>query len=321
MVVYRYTDKEAEMSADKKTGGGFHGIYPMLFALFGRDGALDRQAMRRQIDAMVDVGAHGIAVLGLATESNKLSLDERQMLLDWVAEDLAGRLPLSVTVPGPNVAEQVALAQQAKACGAQWLVLQPPPVTGVPEAALAEYFSAVIGKVDLPTGLQIAPEYLGNAVSGDTALEIARRHSNLSLLKVEMSAYTVGRLIRETGGKFSVFNGMDGVDLPDSIRAGCAGCIPGAEFADVLVKVFNGLVSEKPADRQAADEAYVRLAPLLTFMMDSLDRFLVYGKRILCNRIGLPADNASVRSPAGSFDVEGDAIVTHWTRTVGKFAA
>ena len=96
----------------------------MLFALFGRDGALDRKAMKRQIDMMVQAGAHGIAVLGLATESNKLTFAERQTLLEWVSDDLAGRLPLSVTIPGPNVAEQIVLAQHAKACGAQWLVLQ-----------------------------------------------------------------------------------------------------------------------------------------------------------------------------------------------------
>lgn len=307
------------MDADMKSGHEFYGIYPMLFALFGRDGLLDRQAMRRQVDAMVDAGAHGIAILGLATESNKLSLTEREMLLDWVAEDLGGRLPLSVTVPGPNVAEQVALAKRAKSHGAQWLVLQPPPVTGVSESALAEYFSAVIDKVELPTGLQIAPEYLGNAVSAGTALEIARKQPNLRLLKVEMNAYSVAGLISETKGKFSVFNGMDGVDLADSIRAGCAGCIPGAELADQLVPIFNGLTSEKPAEREAADQAYLRIAPLLTFMMESLDRFLVYGKRMLCDRLDLPAENASVRSPAGGVDVEGDAIVSHWSRSIGKF--
>ncbi len=299
----------------------FHGVYPMLFALFAPDGSLDREAMRRQLNAMVDIGSHGIAVLGLATESNKLSLAERQLLLEWVSEDLGGRLPLSVTIPGPNIAEQVALAKQARSCGAQWLVLQPPPVTGVSEASLAGYFSSVLEKVDLPTGLQIAPEYLGNAVSAATALELARRHANLSLLKVEMSAHAVAGLLRETNEKFTVFNGMDGVDLPDSMRAGCAGCIPGAELADYLVKIFNGLKSDRSDERQAADEAYVRLAPLLTFMMDSLDRFLVYGKRLLCDRLGLPVENASVRSPAGAIDAEGEAIVSHWSKSIGRLSA
>jgi dihydrodipicolinate synthase/N-acetylneuraminate lyase len=36
----------------------------MLFALFGIDGQLDRTAMKKQVEAMVRSGAHGIAVLG-----------------------------------------------------------------------------------------------------------------------------------------------------------------------------------------------------------------------------------------------------------------
>ena len=68
----------------------FHGIYPMLYAYFDRAGALDRHCMRRQVDVAVAGGAHGVAVLGLATEVNKLSDAERRTLVDWVVEDLEG---------------------------------------------------------------------------------------------------------------------------------------------------------------------------------------------------------------------------------------
>ena len=62
---------------------GFHGIYPMLYAFFGADGELDRQAMRRQTEAAIGAGAHGIAVGGLCTEANKLSTAERRRLIEW----------------------------------------------------------------------------------------------------------------------------------------------------------------------------------------------------------------------------------------------
>lgn len=305
----------------QKTGGKFHGVYPMLFALFGRDRGLDRKAMKRQLDAMVRAGAHGIAILGLATESNKLSADERRQLLDWVAEDLDGRLPLSATIPGPNAAEQIALARHAKACGAQWLVLQPPPVTGVPEAALGRYFGAIADAVDLPVGLQIAPAYLGNALSGGSALELAGKHGNLNLLKVEMNGYDAARLAGQVGDKFTVFNGQDGVDMPDSLRGGCGGCIPGAEFADHLVKVYDGLSSNKPDRMKAADDSYLALMPILSFLMHSMDRFLVYGKRILCQRLDLPEENASVRAPSAGTDAAGEAIIAHWSKKFGKLEA
>ena len=33
---------------------GFSGVYPMTYALFGPDGALSREAMRKQVLAMLD---------------------------------------------------------------------------------------------------------------------------------------------------------------------------------------------------------------------------------------------------------------------------
>ena len=56
----------------------FSGIYPMQYAFFARDGGLDRAAMRRQVQGCIGGGAHGVAVLGLGTEVNKLSEAERR---------------------------------------------------------------------------------------------------------------------------------------------------------------------------------------------------------------------------------------------------
>ena len=59
----------------------FHGIYPILYAFFRADGGLDREAMRRQVEACVRGGAQGIAALGLATEVQKLSPEERHEVM------------------------------------------------------------------------------------------------------------------------------------------------------------------------------------------------------------------------------------------------
>ena len=67
----------------------FRGVYPMIYALFGPNGALDREAMRRQVEHCVASGAHGVAALGLGTEVSKLTPDERLAVMSWAAEDLA----------------------------------------------------------------------------------------------------------------------------------------------------------------------------------------------------------------------------------------
>lgn len=51
-----------------KTESGFYDVYPVAFSLFGADGALDRVAVRRQVQAMVLQGVQGVTVLGLVSD-------------------------------------------------------------------------------------------------------------------------------------------------------------------------------------------------------------------------------------------------------------
>jgi 4-hydroxy-tetrahydrodipicolinate synthase len=293
------------------------GVYPMLFTLFAEDGRIDREAMRRQVDALIDASVHGIAVLGLASESNKLSREERRELIGIVAEDVASRVPLSVTIPGANLAEQVDLARHAVDHGAAWLVLQPPPVVGVSADALAGFFGAVADRIQVPVGVQIAPEYLGNAISAGTALQLRKDHPNLSILKVELSGYAAAEMCAAVGDGFSVFNGQDGVDMPDSIRGGCSGCIPGAECADHLARIYDDIKAGSPESSARADRQYKELIPLLSFLMRSIDIFLTYGKPILCRRLGLPAHNGQPRAPASAVTEARARVCSHWSRDLG----
>ena len=71
-----------------------HGIYPMLYAFFNARGGLDSAGTLRLVQAFVAHGAHGMAVLGLDTEVNRLADAQRGQLVDWVAEEL-GMIPAS----------------------------------------------------------------------------------------------------------------------------------------------------------------------------------------------------------------------------------
>ena len=48
----------------------FSGVYPMLYAFFDKTGRLHRSAMRQEVRAMLAAKAHGLAILGLASEGN-----------------------------------------------------------------------------------------------------------------------------------------------------------------------------------------------------------------------------------------------------------
>jgi 2-keto-3-deoxy-L-arabinonate dehydratase len=284
---------------------GFHGIYPMLYAFFGKDGTLDRGAMARQVDACVASGAHGVSILGLATEGPKLDVRERRELLDVVAQALDGRLPLAVTTAEPSVVGQVEFAKAAASVGAAWIILQPPPLGGAAEAQWIEFFCRVGERVSHPLAIQNAPGLIANSLSVPALLQIHRRIPHLCLLKGEGPATYVHRLVHETDGRFDVFNGYAGLQLPDSLRAGCVGTIPGMECADVLARVYEGMAFGTAAERDRAEEAHRAILPLLVFLMSSVDHLLAYGKRLAARRLGLgDVHDRAPATPASAFGLE-----------------
>lgn len=299
-----------------RSRSGFFGIYPMVYALFDDRGQLGREAMRSQVQAMLRHKVHGIAVLGLATEVNKLSLAERRALLEWVAEDVDGRVPLSVTVAEPSAKAQIEFVGAAAGLGAKWAILQPPHVKAVPERELVRFFGSVADKSPIPLGIQNAPEYLGIGLSNAGLKALNKAHPNVKIVKVEATAIAIARLMDETEGTLDVFNGRGGVEIADSLRAGAVGCIPGAETVDLLVKLFELITSGGAEGEPAADRIYAQILPLLVLLNENMDTFLVYGKRVLGHRLGI--EEIEPRAPYTPPTEFGLAAVKRYAEGLGR---
>ncbi len=265
----------------------FSGIYPMMYALFASDGSLDREAMRKQVQTCVRHGAHGIAVLGLATEAGKLSSRERRQLVEWVTQDVGGAVPVAVTVCEPEAKAQAEFANWAKGEGASWVILQPPPERGMPESWYADFFAAVMDRVQLPCAIQNAPEYMGVGLSPESIAALRDRCPNFTLVKGEGPVLAVRSVIEAVRGGLVVFNGRGGLELPDNLRAGCAGMIPAADTFDYQARIFELMLRATERDERAAEEIYQKILPAIVFTLQSLQMLICYGKRIAALRLGL----------------------------------
>jgi 2-keto-3-deoxy-L-arabinonate dehydratase len=265
----------------------FHGIYPMIYTFFDPAGRIDRQALKRQLDACVAGGVHGIAILGIVTEFNKLDVNERRQLVEWTAEDLAGRVPLAVTINELSVHGQIEMAKAAADARADWIILQPPPIKNVPESELVDFLGRVADASTLPVAIQNNPMNLDVWLSNAGLKTLNRNHPNITLLKGEGPIEYVRRMMDETNGVFRVFNGRGGLELPSSIRLGCAGLIPAPDCADVMARIFDLMTDGDTAKIEEAERLHAGILPLLTYIMASPEHMLCYGKRMFAQRIGL----------------------------------
>jgi len=225
-----------------------------------------------------------MAVLGLATEVSKLTPAERRSVVEWAAEDLRGRLPLAVTIFGATPEEQSEAVAHAAAHGAALAILQPPRDPSLGEAGLMDFFARVMDRAQIATGIQNAPEYLGVGLGPESIAALSRRCANFRVLKGEGPAVLIARVVEATGGKLAVFNGRGGLELPDNLRAGCAGMIPAPDCFETQVQIYDAMRRGEEAE---AERLYREILPAIVFVMASIEHLVCYGKRLVAARMGV----------------------------------
>jgi 4-hydroxy-tetrahydrodipicolinate synthase len=294
---------------------GAHGIYPMLYAFFNGDGQLDRGAIEAEIEACISQGVHGIAVGGLGSECNKLTTVERREMMEWTAEAVAGRVPLSVTIAENNIPGQREFVRAAQAQHAAWVVLQPPPVASASEAELIRFFGAVAEVAEVPVAIQNAPQFLGIGLSTAGLLTMNAQHPNISIVKAEGPAAShIAPLAAEAGDRIHLFNGRAGIDITDSLRAGCHGIIPGVETCDRQARIYELMAA---GQEQEADRIFAEILPLLSFLMLGIEQFVCYGKRLAARRLGM--SRVHDRAPAQAPSDFGLQALARWSKSLESF--
>jgi len=288
-----------------------HGIHAILYAFFDGDEKLDRASMKRQTEICIAQGVHGLAALGLATEVSKLTGNERRTVMDWFAEDNAGRLPLAFTIFGTSVAEQIEQVRHAERAGADWVILQPPPVGSFGAKEYIDFFGRVADATTLPVAIQNAPAFLGRGLTGPDLAALRSAHPNVRVLKAEGSAVEVKALMDAVGEGVPVFNGRGGLELLDGLRAGCAGYILAPDLIDYALRAYNAFRAD---DETRAEEAYRAMLPSAVAVMQGIEHLMCYGKRLFAARAGLTVHD---RAPALRPTMFGQSLVAQHAKALG----
>ena len=263
----------------------FSGVYPILYAFYDAVGRLDPAAMAAQVEHCIAQGAHGIAVLGLVTEVNRLTTAERQHVVEMVGATIAGRVPYAVTIAEHEPQAQIDFARMAARNGADWVILQPPPGKGLSEDVLFAHFGTIADAAPLPVAIQNNPVNLDSSLSPDGLATLLRRHRNISLLKAEGWSVDIARVIALLDGEVDAFGGHGGLEFISLMASGGAGLIPAPDVLALQVAMFDALRSGDEEAGRLAGQIHREILPLVVFMTRNIGGLLTYGKRLMARRL------------------------------------
>ena len=153
----------------------------MLTPLADRD-TLDVPGLERLVEHILAGGPSGLFILGTTGEGPSLSYRMRHELIDRVAEQVAGRVPLLVGITDTAFVEAVEVADYAADAGAQAVVLAAPPYYPTGQDDLVRYVEHVADQLPLPAFLYNMPSHTKLAFAPETIRRLID-HPNLAGLK------------------------------------------------------------------------------------------------------------------------------------------
>ncbi|KQY31888.1 dihydrodipicolinate synthase family protein [Rhizobium sp. Root483D2] len=128
----------------------FHGLSAFPITPSDAAGRVDTGALSALLKRIDAAGADSIGLLGSTGSYMYLSRAEKRCAIEAAADCLSGRTPVIVGVGALRTDEAVALAQDARAAGAQGLLLAPVSYTPLGDDEVFEHFSAVAAATQLP---------------------------------------------------------------------------------------------------------------------------------------------------------------------------
>ena len=278
---------------NKKNLSIFKGIFPIVYAFFNKNNSLDLKAMKDQIELIKNIDSNGIASLGLATEVNKLTFNEKKTIIELIASNCQGVIPTAVTIQGNTFNEYLKLIDIAKNNQADWIILQPLIKKNTTNKDCYNFFKKLIPYTgDTIVGIQNAKEYLGVGIPTNDMLKLYKYFSNFRVIKGESSSVSIQDEILNYPSDLRVFNGRGGQEIIDNFAVGCKGIVPALDCADKFIKIYKFLQNKEV---EKAHKEYLKVLPTIVFIMQSINTLVCYGKRVCGYRMGIK--NIYDRSP------------------------
>jgi 4-hydroxy-tetrahydrodipicolinate synthase len=243
------------------------GVFVIAATPFMPDGVLDLTSVDRLVDFYLAHRVHGLTLLGIMGEAQKLTAEESLQVVRRTLSRVAGRVPVVVGVSSPGLAQLAALAGAAMDAGAAGVMVAPAPGLRGDEA-LFEYMGSVFRVLDpaTPVVYQDYPQSTGVYLPVPVFHRMVDTFPRLVVLKHEdapgLAKLTQVRQEAQRDGRrrVSVLVGNGALYYPQELARGADGAMSGFAYPEMLVEVYERFSA---GDVDAAEDVFDAYLPLL----------------------------------------------------------
>ena len=237
----------------------FKGSCTAIVTPFSEQG-IDYARLEQNLDFQFENGTSAIVVNGTTGENATLLSNERDELVRFTVNHVRGRMKVIAGIGGNNTLNALKSAENAKAAGADGVLMVTPYYNKSSQTGLIKHFTYVADRVDLPLILYNVPSRTGIGIQASTYYELSK-HPNINGVKEASGDITLAVETRSLcGDNLFLWSGND--DNTISLMAlGALGVISVASniLPGVVAKLCSLCLEE---DFSGATELYRKYARL-----------------------------------------------------------
>lgn len=190
------------------TGSGVALVTP--FTSTGVDFAGLKALLEYHLQAKTDA----IIVCGTTGEASTMSKAEKQAVIAFTTEVIAGRIPVIAGTGGNNTSEVIELSQYAESVGVDGLLCVTPYYNRTTQSGLIAHYQAIADSVQLPIIIYNVPQRTGVNVEPETLYRLSQIPNIVGIKEASGNIAQVAKMARLVGPNFAIYSGNDDMIVP-----------------------------------------------------------------------------------------------------------
>jgi 4-hydroxy-tetrahydrodipicolinate synthase len=266
----------------------FEGIYTPIITPFRDDFSIDYERLSEVVEFLIGAGVDGIICAGTTGEYYAQSVEERFQLMDFLQQQIAGRVAYIVGTGAIRTEDSILFAQQAVKLGADALLVATPPYALPTEREIALHALAIDRVANLPILLYNYPGRMGMNM-GEEFLDRVGRSPNFCAIKESSGDINRVHLLAREYPHIQLSCGMDDQALEFFAWGARSWVCAGSNFApEIHIALYQACAIEGNFDKGRR---------IMSAMMPLMGVLEQGGKFVQCVKHGLNARNLPVGPP------------------------